>query len=266
MSGVANIRSQVAAVLEAENSDDFTTRLVNFFLLALIATNGVALVLGTVADIHSIAPRAFELFERISIYVFTVEYALRLWSYTTLKRFRGPMRGRLKFIFSPMGIVDVLATVPFYLPILGVDLRSIRMLRLLRVFRLVKLGRYSKTLQLFGRVGVAKKEELGTVLVFVGLLLVMTSTVLYYAESNAQPELFSSIPTTMWWAVETLTTVGYGDMVPSTELGRLMGAVVAIIGVGVFALPAGILASGFIQEVQKDVGATKCSHCGESLR
>lgn len=256
-------KRRLSDILTAAEPDDALTRAVNVGLMLLIATNGIALVVGTVAHIHATSPIAFALFEQISIYVFSLEYALRLWSCTSIEGYRRPIRGRLRFIFTPMALVDLLAVGPFYLPMLGVDMRSLRLLRLFRVFRLVKLARYSKTLKLFERVVRSRSEELMTVLVFLAILLVMSSTLLFYVEHEEQPAAFSSIPATMWWAVATLTTVGYGDMAPMTALGRLFGAFIAILGIGLFALPAGILGSAFIEEVQNKKAGGECPHCGE---
>ncbi|MBL4633722.1 MAG: ion transporter [Kofleriaceae bacterium] len=251
--------------MSAENPTDPITKIVNLGLMLLIAANGIALILETVAGIYTTAPKAFSYFETISIAIFSAEYILRLWSCTELTRYTGAVKGRLRFSLSPMALVDLLAIAPFYLPFLGIDLRSARLLRLFRVFRMFKLARYSNTLKLFARIAISKKEELITVLVFFGIMLVVSSTLVYYVETNAQPETFSSIPATMWWAIATLTTVGYGDMYPVTELGKILGSFIAVLGIGLAALPAGILGSAFIEEVQNKQEQTRCPHCQEKL-
>jgi len=137
----------------------------------------------------------------------------------------------------------------------------------MRIFRLFKLGRYSSAMKTMARVLRNKKEELGITIFIVLLLLIIASSLMYFVENPVQPEVFSSIPAAMWWGVETLTTVGYGDVIPQTALGKALGMVIAILGIGMFALPAGILGSGFFEEVQsKRRESEVCPHCGKEIR
>lgn len=260
-----SLKRRVAGILAVEDVSDSTTRIVNGLLLALIVANTVAMIVGTVKAIHSVHPASFRRFELASIVVFGTEYLLRIWSAPCLPDYPGMIRGRVRFALTPLAIIDLLAIVPALIPMLGVDLRSLRLLRLLRVFRVVKIARYSKTLTLFSKVVRAKSAELVTVLALLVLGIVMASTMVYFAEVRAQPEKFSSIPTTMWWAVAALTTVGYGDITPVTDLGRLLGGVVSVFGIGIFALPAGILGSGFIDAVREPGLSCSCPHCGETI-
>ena len=199
--------------------------------------------------------------------VFSGEYLLRIWSCVEDQEFSKPLTGRLKFSFTALAIVDLLAILPFYLPmILPLDLRLIRGIRLFRLFRLFKMGRYSQSLRTVGAVLKSQREELMITVFAVLMLLVISSSILYFVEHEAQPDAFSSIPHSMWWAVATLTTVGYGDIYPITSLGKFLGAIIAFLGIGIFALPAGILASGFSEVIQKGkVGRKKCPHCGEDI-
>jgi len=149
-------------------------------------------------------------------------------------------------------MIDLFAILPFYLPmIIPLDLRFIRAVRLFRLFRLFKLGRYSKALLLLKKVLKEKKEELILIIFVVILLLIIFSSLMYFIEKEAQPEAFSSIPEAMWWGIITLTTVGYGDVYPITPLGKIIGALIAFLGIGIFALPAGILASGLVEIVRR---------------
>jgi voltage-gated potassium channel len=198
--------------------------------------------------------------------IFTVEYILRLWTCTINIRFKKPVIGRLGFAATPMSIIDLMAILPFYMPMLIFDLRFVRVLRLFRLFRLFKLGRYSESLKKFGNVLKSKREELGITVFIVTMLLIFASSVMYHFENEAQPVAFSSIPKAMWWSVATLTTVGYGDVYPVTNIGKLFGSIIAILGVGMVALPAGILASGFAEEIKnKEKGQIICPHCGKNI-
>lgn len=239
--------------------------LVDWFIMTLIAANVLAVMLETVNSLAAQYHPIFHWFERVSVMIFTIEYAARLWSAVETADYDGPITGRLRFASRPLLIVDLLAILPFYLAIVGItaELRFLRALRLIRLLRLLKLARYSRSLQALSRVLRNKKPDILIAVFANSVLLVIASSVMYYAENPAQPEAFSSIPQTLWWGVVTLTTVGYGDVTPVTPLGQLLGAITAILGVGLFALPASILASGFVEEA---VGETRrCPHCGETF-
>jgi voltage-gated potassium channel len=164
-----------------------------------------------------------------------------------------------------MAIIDLLAILPFYLPLVLPDFRFMRAIRLFRLFRILKLARYSDALKTFADVLNLKKEELGVTFFATLILLVVASSMVYEAENEVQPEAFANIPDAMWWGVVTLTTVGYGDIYPVTPLGKFIGSFVVISGIGLFALPAGILASGFNEVLQrrKEKHRKKmiCPHC-----
>ena len=240
---------------------------VSVSLTALIVLNITALVLETVDEIQDLSPRAFGVFEAVSVGVFTIEYLLRVWSCVADPRYSHPLSGRLRFIASPLALVDLIAILPFYAALLnlfGLDLRVLRAARLMS--RAARLGHYSSGLRTLGRVVQAKRTELVTVIMVLSLLLLLSSSMMYYAENDAQPDVFSSIPETMWWGIITLTTVGYGDAYPITAVGRTLAGLMAVLGIGLFALPAGILGSGFIEEVQHRGGrGKKCPHCGERI-
>jgi voltage-gated potassium channel len=164
-------------------------------------------------------------------------------------------------------LVDFLAILPYYLVILGVDLRVMRALRLFRIVRLLKIARYSSALQTLGRVLLKSKGELGMCFFAMVVLLILASSLMFYAERDVQPELFSSIPAAMWWGMATLTTVGYGDIYPLTPFGKLLGSFIAVLGVAMFALPAGILGAAFSGELHKDDETVVeiCPHCGKTI-
>lgn len=182
------------------------------------------------------------------------------------KEYSGIVTGRLRFIIKPLPVIDLLAILPFYLSFVPIDLRFIRVFRLFRIFRVAKLGRYSSSVRLLGRVVRNKKEELVITGMVMILLVVLTSSFMYFAENEAQPNKFPDIPTTMWWSVVTLTTVGYGDVYPVTGTGKFFAAIIAILGIGMFALPTGILGAGFVEEIQKRRSKKPvCSHCGREV-
>ena len=261
---LSSLRLRVHQLLELARPGDHASRAVDVFIIGLIALNVVAMVMSTVQAIHQRFLGVFTAFESFSMAAFSVEYVLRVWSITAHPRYASPVRGRLRYMVSPMALIDLLAILPAVLPFLGVDLRVVRAARLFRLFRIGKLVRYSRALQLFGRVIVAKKDELLTTMMLLFLLLLVSASLLYYAENGAQPDKFASIPGSLWWAVATITTVGYGDVYPVTVLGRFFAALVAILGLGMFALPTGLLGAGFVEELSRRHQAQTllCPHCG----
>jgi voltage-gated potassium channel len=258
-----SIREVLFSGLELGATNNKASRLIGVSLVALIAANVAAVVLESVPSLREQYAQGFHWFEIVSVVIFTVEYVIRVALCCSDKKYAGPLTGRLKYMLSPMAVIDLLAILPFYLPMFFVlDLRFLRALRLLRVVRIFKLGRHSDALRMLSRVFSRKKEELSICVFAVLLLLIIVSSVMFHVEHDAQPDQFSSIPATMWWGVATLTTVGYGDIYPITALGKMLAAVMALLGVGLFALPAGILASGFAEEIQ--LQRTKnCPHCGK---
>jgi voltage-gated potassium channel len=239
-------------ILERGRPDDRVSQIVDWALIALIVANVAAAVAATVEPFFQQYRDAFRIFELISVAVFTVEYACRLWVSTEQLSFggHGPIAARLKFVASPFGLIDLLAILPFYIG-LFVPFADLRILRIFRLLRLLKLARYSPALATLWQVLVSERRALAAALLIMGILLIVSSTAMYYIERNAQPEFFGSIPVAMWWSMATVTTVGYGDVVPVTNLGKVVGGVVMIMGVAMFALPVGIIASGFAVEIHR---------------
>jgi len=222
-------------------------------MIVLIVLNVAVVVLETVPWLYHTYFWAFTTIDVVSFAVFTVEYILRLWVCTSNPAFTRPITGRIRYATTPMAVIDLLAIAPFYLPLLiPIDLRFLRILRLFRIIRILKLGRYSEAVKMFGTVLKKKKEQLVISLSILLMAIVLASSLMYYAENEAQPELFASIPHAMWWALVTLATVGYGDMYPITPLGKVIGGFVLIVGIAIFALPTAILAAGFFEESQKE--------------
>ena len=244
-------RKRTYEIMEVAAAGDTVSRAFDLFILSLISLNVFMLVFETVQSVYDLCPLCFNYFEIFSIIVFSVEYLLRIWCCVENPKFSGPLKGRIKYAFSFMGLVDLLAILPFYLPFTGADYRILRAVRLFRIIRIFKLARYSIALGSLQHVLVKRKEELISVLLVLFLLLLVASSMMYFAEKDVQPEAFSSIPGTMWWGIVTLTTVGYGDVYPVTVFGKMLSAVIAILGIGMFALPAGIIGASFLEELEE---------------
>ena len=239
----------------------------NIILISIITLNAIAIVLHTVPEYNRQYAQLFTDFELFSVGFFTVEYLLRIWVCVEDERFRRGNWGRLRYMVSLPALIDFLAIFPFYFSLFTTDFAVVRILRLFRIFRLFRITRYARAVRLIQDVVSDKKEELILSMTFVLFALVIISSLMYYVEHPTQPDVFSSIPATMWWGVNAMTTVGYGDMHPVSPLGKLLGGVAAILGVSLFALPTGILVLGFTEHVRNQKGFTRprCPHCGREI-
>jgi voltage-gated potassium channel len=260
------LKRQVYEMLETPEVGTPLDKFANVFIITMVLLNVVAVILETEADIFKTYYLLFLLFDIYSASVFTLEYGARLWACTENPKYSSPVLGRLRYMFSVMGLIDLLAVLPFYLQFLPA-LRVIRLLRVVRILRLLKLARYSDAADTLVRVIRNKSDELLITLSIGATLIIVSSTLVYYAEFEAQPEKFSSILSSMWWSVITLATVGYGDVYPVTALGKFFGALTALFGIGMFALPTALIGSGFMEELQKkrDSRKTICPHCGKDI-
>jgi voltage-gated potassium channel len=215
-----------------ERHDTPEGKFFDMVIQALIIISLVTFSLETLPDLSERSQSLLWAAEVIIVALFTAEYALRVYVADR----------KSDYIFSFYGIVDILAILPFYLAI-GMDMRTLRALRLLRLFRLFKLARYNRAIDRFVNAFTIAREEIIIFALVTIILLYISATGIYYFEHEAQPELFASIFHSMWWAVVTLTTVGYGDMYPVTVGGRIFTFIILIIGIGIVAIPAGLLAS-----------------------
>jgi voltage-gated potassium channel len=227
-------------------------------------------VLETVDHLNARFSSIFYAIEIVSITVFTLEYLLRLWIAPLDPKYAHPFWGRVRYAFSLFAIIDLLAILPAFLPLIFTfDLRILRFLRILRLFRLFKLSGYVRSLHSLQDVVRSKKEELLVTVGMIGVLLLFASSLMYLVENDAQPDKFPDIPSAMWWGIVTITTVGYGDVSPITPLGKFLGGCIAFLGLGMFALPTGILAGGFADEIKKRHDSEKvcppCPHCGGDI-
>jgi voltage-gated potassium channel len=244
-------KKDVHILLHPELGDSKWDKFLNAFILTLIVLNVISVMLETVHPLYENYKTAFDTFDLISVIIFTVEYILRVWSCNVEKKYAGSVKGRLKYMLTGGALIDLVAFFPWYLHnIFG--------------FRLTA---YTKSAQMIYNVFRSRIRELLLSLLLTVFLIVIASCIVYFAEHNVKGTLFTSIPATLWWAVVTLTTTGYGDMYPVTALGRALTGVIMLTGVAFFALPAGIITAGFLDEMRviRKGKLYKCPHCGGDI-
>lgn len=244
------------------------------FIYGLIILNVFAIILSSYKEVQNNYGEFLYYFEVVSVIIFTIEYILRFWTADLDYNKGSAFHKRIKFSFSFYGLIDLFAILPFYLPLIfPFDLRILRILRLFRLLRIFKLGRFSKSMKLIANVLRDTRAELSITIFVAFILLVLSSTLMYYFENDAQPDKFDNIGDALWWAIATLTTVGYGDVYPITGIGKVLSAIIALIGIGFVALPTGIISSAFIERIQaereekrKEKESIKCPKCGFEIK
>lgn len=287
------LRQRVYYLIDDDNiTDSKINGIISSVIMALIILSIIAVVAESEVTIATKFRTFFVLFEVIAVAIFTLEYISRIYTARLAYPHLSGGRAVWKFITSPMAIVDFLAIVPFYIELaislipiffpefhssMGMlDLRFVRVLRLMRLLRIFKLNRYSSSMKMIGDVISEEKEKLFITIFMTGILLVLSSALIYTVEHDVQPDKFPNIYSAMWWAIATLTTVGYGDVFPVTAMGKILSGVIALLGIGLVALPTGILSGSFVAainaekerkkaEEEEEIHAHRCPHCGGAL-
>ena len=245
------LRRRLFEILERGRGGDVTARIFDAAIIALIVVNVLGSIIETVRWIESSYASELNLLDEICVAIYILEYLGRLWTAPEHPAFRNlsPARARLRLMSMPMMVLDAVAIMPFFIePFAGVDLTVIRVLRVVRFYR---LARYVPALATISRVIAADWRALmGSSVLFVGVLLI-SGVLMYIAEGRVQPDRLGDVPSAMWWAVVTLSTVGYGDVVPITAFGKVIAGLTMVLGILFMALPVGIIASGFQQEIRR---------------
>lgn len=243
------IQKRVFEVIQKGETGDFLSKFFDCIIMSLIMANLVSIYIETM-NLPLNLRFFLKNFETFSVVVFTLEYALRVWTAPLLHPSKKPYVARLKYIFSFMALVDFVSILPWYLPfVVLLDLRVLRTLRLMRLFRLFKFNRYTTALEKIINVLKRKSAELFSSIFVIVILMLISSILMYTIENPRQPEVFTNGFSGCWWAVATFTTVGYGDIYPVTVAGKILGALMALLGIGVVAVPTGIISSGFVEQI-----------------
>lgn len=244
-------RAKLYQVLESDVHSSVLAKCITYFLITLIVSNVIAAIFESEANFHERFEQQFFIFEVLSLSIFCIEYLMRIWCCVEAPKFShlSPLKARFRYAMSPIALIDLIAILPFIIAIfLAVDLRA---LRLLRVLRLLKLTHYFKGFNIFITVVSKELKSITAAMMVILFLIIIAASLMHTIEGKIQPEVFGSILHSFWWAVVTMTTVGYGDVVPITPLGKLVSTFIMLIGIGLVALPAGMLAARFGEELRE---------------
>ena len=259
------LKKRIFDIIQIGYKGDLPSRIFDIFISVVIILNIMAMTLETFQTLEPAAP-LFEVIELVTVGVFCIEYILRVWTADLLYPERGPLGSRIRFLFSYDGIIDLLTILPFYF------LSGFIVFRMLRVVRIFRLFKINSQLDSFNVITSVLKEKRNQIIssVFIILILMLASSIgMYSAEHNAQPEVFENAFSGIWWSISTLLTVGYGDIYPITVVGRIMAIFIALLGVGVVAIPTGIISAGFVEQYREDEHSDRSyrdiSHIGEML-
>ncbi len=263
------IKEKIFGIINEKNTirNDYN-KFFNIIIIVLIALSVIQIILESFNDFRNKYTLYLRLLEIFTVIIFSLEYLLRLWTADLLYKNEKKLKSRIRFIFSASGIIDLIAILPFYLPlVLIIDLRFVRILRVTKLIRILKLNRYTKAFKIMGSVFREKKSELSLTVFITFILIVISSIIMFNLEHNVQKDAFPNIVSTFWWSVATLTTVGYGDVYPITGWGKLISGIIALLGIGLVALPTGIISAGFFDRMKKEKRKKEpfkfCPHCGE---
>lgn len=265
----SKFKQRTFEIVQTATDGDKISKIFDIGIVTLIIIN-VILVIADTFTLPQWLSNCSYCIEIFSVSVFTLEYIARLYTADLLYPQFSPLKARVKYIFSFMALVDLFAILPFYLPfIIPIDLRVLRLIRIVRLLRIFKINRYTTALSSIGAVFKRKKHQLISSISVVLILMIIAAVLMYSIENEAQPDAFSNAFSALWWAVATLTTVGYGDIYPITVCGKILSAVIALLGIGLVAVPAGIISAGFIEDIDKtdnDDEKCFCPYCGKKIK
>lgn len=246
------LKLRIFEIIEKAEKGDILSVIFDYFIISLICINSLSVFIET----FPISDRTEELLYKIelfSIIVFSLEYLLRVWTAEILYENISPFKAKIKYIFSFMALIDFFSIIPFYIPfVIKIDLRVLRMLRLIRLLRIVKVNRY--TTALYKVLGVVRKKssELISSIFILFILMLISSILIYYIESPVQPDVYKNALSGLWWSIAIFTSVWLGDIYPITTVGKILCALMAVMGVAIIAVPTGIISSGFVEGSSED--------------
>ena len=266
------LKLNIFNILKISSEKSLVGIVFDWFIMTLIVVNVVFIIIDTFEGVPQYVKETSDYVEFFSLIIFTIEYALRLWTADILNPSIRPLKARKKYMFSFMAIIDLLAIIPSYIPlILTIDLSILRALRLLRLLRMLKFNRYTTALSRIGNVVKNRAPQLISSMIVLFILMIISSLLMYHAENEIQPDVFKNAFSGIWWTTSSITNLGYGDIFPVTTLGKILSIIVALFGISLIAVPTGIIAAGFSEDViteRKEASKEQkhfCPYCGKNL-
>jgi voltage-gated potassium channel len=259
-----SLKHRIFKVIDDHSNKQPLNRLFHGLLFSLIILSSLFLIFETVKPIASRFSILFIVFEWITVVFFTLEYVLRVYTCTELHAYQHGVLGRLKFVLTPLMLIDLLSIIPLYLLLFKSDYSGFYLFNIFRIIRLFKAIRYINAFKMVGAVFYHKKDQLLVSLVFISFAFVFLSSMIYIAEKDAQPIKFPDIPSSMWFTISTITSVGFGDVYPITTFGKFVAGIISISGLILFAIPMSILTSGFLK-ISNPEERKSCPHCGKKI-
>ncbi|ERF61724.1 transporter, cation channel family protein [Treponema socranskii subsp. socranskii VPI DR56BR1116 = ATCC 35536] len=248
MTTYAKIKKRTFEIIEKGGHGDTPSKVFDIFIMILICLNVLSVFVETFTISNTMRKILADI-ELFSIIIFSVEFILRVWTADFLYKNLSPVKAKIRYVFSFMALIDLFAILPFYIPfVIKVDLRVLRILRLFRLSRIIKANRYTKSLQKVMRVISEKSAELFSAVLMLFILMLISSVLIYYIESPAQPDVYKNALSGLWWSIAIFTSVWLGDIYPITATGKILCALMAIFGVAIIAVPTGIISSGFVED------------------
>lgn len=275
-----SIEKALYYIVDENDEHNRLSKFFNYFLMALIILSVGEMALETDDGIFLPYRNYFRIFDFFTVMVFSTEYIIRIITAHLIPENKGKTRWQAvkTYIFSFAGLVDLLSILPFYLDFTNLDLRVLRMLRLLRFFRVFKITRYNDSMKLVADVIRDKRSEIGVIMGLIFIIMIIASFIMFYAEHDTQPKAFPNVLGCFWWAIVTMTTIGYGDVFPVTYMGKIVGSTMALLGIGLVAMPTGIISAGFLEKINERQEKEKqkkekpeedkkhyCPYCGHKL-
>ncbi len=252
MTGLQRLERSLYYIVDEKDEHNKLSKGFNYFLMVLIILSVGEMALETDASIYEPYKPYFKTFDFFTVMVFSVEYVIRILTAHLDSENPGKTRWQSirNYIFSGPGLIDLVSIIPFYLD-LAFDGRVFRMLKLLRLSRVFKIARYNESMRDVVDVIRAKSSEIGVIMGLIIIIMIISSFLMFYAENKEQPDAFPNVLGCLWWAVVTMTTIGYGDVYPVTAAGKIIGSVMALLGIGLVAMPTGIISAGFLEKVNE---------------
>ena len=265
------IKRRVYKIIQPHNNHDLTSTIFDWFIVSLIAINVLITIFDSL-DLSKQASNTLRIIETITVIIFTIEYLLRLWTANVIYKKLTSLKAAFKYAFTFLMLMDLVAILPFYMQFLFyIDLNILRIFRLFRIIWFFRIKwEYIKVLTNIIAVFKKKAFSLFFSMFLIFTLMIIASILMYAAEKNAQPEVFSNALYGLWWAVITITTVGYGEIYPITVFGKVLAAFFSILSIGLIAIPTGVISSGFIEKAREDRIKARgkkrfCPYCGKDI-